>query len=278
MTIYNQSLSSKEYISHHLKNLQIDLRTFKIVQENDSSSFWFLNIDSLFFSFFLGIIFLLFFNYISKKFTIGTPGRIQASIEILVEFINSNVKDIFGHNTNKIIPPLSLTIFVWLFLMNLMDLIPVDFVPYIANFIFNISELRIVPSSDINITLSMSLGVFLLILYFGIKNKGIVVFLKEFFFQPFNNYLLIPVNLVLELISLLSKPVSLSLRLFGNIYSGELIFILISGLLPWWLQWILSVPWAIFHILIIILQAFIFMILTIIYLEMSLEKPDKNTI
>lgn len=154
--------------------------------------------------------------------------------------------------------------------MNFMDLIPVDFIPHAAQ-LMGVPYLRVVPSADVNITMSMALGVFFLILYYSIKVKGISGFVKELTLQPFNHPAAIPVNFILETVTLISKPVSLGLRLFGNMYAGELIFILIAGLLPWWSQWILSVPWAIFHILIITLQAFIFMVLTIVYLSMAQE-------
>jgi F-type H+-transporting ATPase subunit a len=155
--------------------------------------------------------------------------------------------------------------------MNLMDLIPVDFLPHAAGLV-GIHYLRVVPSADVNVTLSMALGVFFLILYYSFKIKGPVGFIKELTLQPFNHWAFIPINLILEGVTLISKPVSLGLRLFGNMYAGELIFILIAGLLPWWSQWILSVPWAIFHILIITLQAFIFMVLTVVYLSQASEE------
>ncbi|MDQ1237202.1 MAG: F0F1 ATP synthase subunit A [Wigglesworthia glossinidia] len=274
MSKFNSILEPKEYVSHHLKNLQIDLHTLKFI-ENKSNAFWIINVDSLFFSIIIGIVVFFLFNQISKNMTSGIPNRYQSTVELLIEFIDLNIKDIFGFKKNKIIAPLAFTIFIWIFFMNVMDLIPIDIIPYLCKKIFDISTVRIVPTSDINITMSMGLGVFILILYFNIKVKGIKCFLYELIFQPFKNYCLIPINLLLESVNLLSKPISLSLRLFGNIYSGELIFILISGFLPWWMQWILSVPWAIFHILVIILQAFIFMILTIVYLAMASEKIHK---
>ena len=203
------------------------------------------------------------------KATSGVPGKLQCFVEMLVEFVNGNVKDIF-HGRNPVIAPLGLTVFVWIFLMNFMDLIPVDFIPHAAQ-LMGVPYLRVVPSADVNITMSMALGVFFLILYYSIKVKGISGFVKELTLQPFNHPAAIPVNFILETVTLISKPVSLGLRLFGNMYAGELIFILIAGLLPWWSQWILSVPWAIFHILIITLQAFIFMVLTIVYLSMAQE-------
>src|SRR5690606_8958548 len=171
---------------------------------------------------------------------------------------------------SKLIAPLALTVFIWVFLMNLMDLIPVDYLPYTAQ-VLGIPYLRVVPSADVNITMSMALGVFALIIIYSIKMKGVSGFVKELTLNPFNHWALIPVNLALELVTLLSKPISLGLRLFGNMYAGELVFILIAGLLPWWSQWLLSVPWALFHILVITLQAFIFMVLTIVYLSMASE-------
>lgn len=186
--------------------------------------------------------------------------------------MHGSVKDMY-HGKSKLIAPLALTIFVWVFLMNLMDLLPIDLLPYIpVSISLALSALRVVPSADVDITLSMALGVFILILFYSIKMKGIGGFAKELTLQPFNHWAFIPVNLILEGVSLLSKPISLGLRLFGNMYAGELIFILIAGLLPWWSQWILNVPWAIFHILIITLQAFIFMVLTIVYLSMASEE------
>jgi len=154
-----------------------------------------------------------------------------------------------------------------------MDLIPVDFLPYAAEKI-GISHLRVVPSADVSITMSMAIGVFFLIIFYTIKEKGGIGFIKEYALHPFNHWIFIPINLVLELVTLLAKPISLGLRLFGNMYAGELIFILIAGLLPWWSQWLLSLPWAIFHILIITLQAFIFMVLTSVYLAMASAKEE----
>lgn len=262
---------SKDYIHHHLTHLQLDLHNLSLIKAyNHAYSFWIINIDSIFFSFILGIIFLLAFGIIAKNVTSGVPGKFQSFIELIIEFIENNVNDIY-HHKNKLIAPLALTVFIWVFLMNLMDLIPIDFIPLIAKY-FGFYNMRIVPSADVNITLSIALSIFILILFYNIKSKGLLGFLKTLSLHPFNHPIFIPINLTLEIISLLSKPMSLSLRLFGNIYAGELVFILIASLLPWWFQWILSVPWALFHILIIVLQAFIFMILTIVYLSMASEK------
>jgi len=164
---------------------------------------------------------------------------------------------------------------VWVFLMNLMDLIPVDWIPY-ASELIGIPYMKIVPTTDVNVTLGMSFSVFALMIYYSLKIKGAGGFFKELAFQPFNSpntvvqALFVPINLLLEGVALIAKPISLGLRLFGNLYAGELIFILIA-LLPFYAQWALSVPWALFHILVITLQAFIFMMLTIVYMSMAHE-------
>lgn len=252
--------SPQAYIKHHLENLQI------------GSGFWSLNIDSLFFSILLGVLFLWIFHRVAKKATSGVPGKLQCFIEIIIEFVDNTVKSMF-HGKNKLIAPLALTVFVWVFLMNFMDLIPVDFLPVAAQWM-GVSHLRVVPTADVSVTMSMSIGVFLLIIIYTIKYKGITGFIKEYTLHPFNHWIFAPINFVLEMVGLLAKPVSLGLRLFGNMYAGELIFILIAALLPWWSQWMLSLPWAIFHILIITLQAFIFMVLTIVYLSMAATKEE----
>lgn len=251
-------LTSQGYISHHLTHLQI------------GSGFWALNIDSLLVSVVLGMLFLWLFHSVAKRATSGVPGKLQCAVELLVGFVDGAVKDVF-HGKNKLVAPLALTIFVWVFLMNAMDLLPVDLLPYGAQ-LLGVPYLRVVPSADVNITMSMAFGVFFLIIYFSIKEKGVSGFVKELTLQPLNHWSMIPVNLVLETVSLVAKPISLGLRLFGNMYAGEMIFILIAGLLPWWSQWALNVPWAIFHILIITLQAFIFMILSVVYLSMASEE------
>ncbi|PWI31802.1 F0F1 ATP synthase subunit A [Vibrio albus] len=250
-------ITPQEYIGHHLTFL------------SSGEGFWSINIDSMVISVLLGAGFLWLFSRLAKNATSGVPGKLQCFVEILVEFVEDTVKDVF-HGRSVLIAPLALTIFVWVFLMNLMDLIPVDFLPHAAG-LMGIHYLRVVPTADVNITLSMALGVFGLILFYSFKIKGPVGFAKELTLQPFNHWAFIPINLILEGVTLISKPVSLGLRLFGNMYAGELIFILIAGLLPWWSQWVLSVPWAIFHILIITLQAFIFMVLTIVYLSQASE-------
>ncbi|WDR80471.1 F0F1 ATP synthase subunit A [Candidatus Purcelliella pentastirinorum] len=271
--IDEKKLISQNYINHHLRYLQLDLRSFKLISSNiNSSDFWIFNIDSYFLSFFLGVLFILFFKFvINNSFNNKFPNKLQIIIEIIVEFVQSNINSIY-FGKKELIAPLSLTILSWIFLMNFMDLLPVDLLPLLLKFFFKINYLRAVPTSDINVTLAISLVVFSLIIYSKIKYQGFIVFIKQLFLHPFNNPVFILVNLLLEIVTLLSIPISLSLRLLGNIYSGELIFILISGFVPWWIQWVLNVPWAIFHILIIFLQSFVFMILTIVYLSMSLKK------
>ncbi|SHO56224.1 F0F1 ATP synthase subunit A [Vibrio quintilis] len=250
--------TTQEYIAHHLTFL------------SSGDGFWSINIDSMVISVLLGAGMLWLFSRVAKNASSDVPGKLQCFVEMLVEFVDGTVKDVFS-GKSALIAPLAITIFGWVFLMNLMDLIPVDFLPHAAGLI-GIHYLRVVPSADVNITLSMALGVFALILYYSFKIKGPIGFAKELTLQPFNHWAFIPINLILEGVTLVSKPVSLGLRLFGNMYAGELIFILIAGLLPWWSQWLLSVPWAIFHILIITLQAFIFMVLTIVYLSQASEE------
>jgi F-type H+-transporting ATPase subunit a len=201
------------------------------------------------------------------------PTGLTNAIEMVVSFVDNTVKDTF-HGRNPMIAPLALTIFVWVFLMNLMDLLPVDLIPHTL-MLFGVEFQKVVPSTDPNITMGMALGVFILMLYYSIKVKGFG-FVKELALNPFNHPLFIPVNLFMEVVGLLAKPFSLGLRLFGNMYAGEMIFILIAALFSAGVMWMLpaalmQVGWAIFHILVITLQAFIFMVLTIVYLSMAHE-------
>ncbi len=254
--------AASEYIIHHLTNLKT------------GSGFWTIHWDTLFFSVALGGLFFWVFYKAATNIEAGVPGKLQNFVETMVEFVDDQVRDSF-HGESKLIAPLALTIFCWVFLWNLMDLVPVDLLPWIASKL-GIPYLRVVPSTDVNATFGLSLTVFALIIFYSIKIKGAGGFAKEFLFHPFStdNFLLqailVPVNLVLMVVEQIAKPVSLALRLFGNLYAGELIFILIA-LLPWFLQWMLHVPWALFHVLVITLQAFIFMVLTIVYLGMAHE-------
>ena len=212
------------------------------------------------------------FRYAAKKTKTGVPGKFQCFIEMIFGMVKDMVEGIFKRKS-KFIAPLSLTVFGWIFLMNLMDLLPIDLLPETAKEM-GIPFLRVVPSADANITLAMACAVFCLIFVFSFKNIGVLGFLKSITLHPFNHWAFIPVNFVLEGVSLLSKPISLGLRLFGNMYAGEMIFILIALLPLWWIQWVLNVPWALFHILIVTLQAFIFMVLTIVYLSMASEDDE----
>ncbi|PYF80392.1 MULTISPECIES: F0F1 ATP synthase subunit A [Marinomonas] len=272
----SENPTASEYIKHHLQNLTFGQHpdgSWGIAETSKEAAdmgFWAIHLDTMGFSIGLGILFLVLFRFAAKKASVATPTGLQNFVELMVEFVDNSVKESF-HGKSKVIAPLALTIFVWIFLMNLMDLVPVDFIPRIATDVFGIEYFKIVPTTDINAALGMSLSVFFLIIFYSISIKGFGGFVKELTLQPFNTPIMIPFNFVLEMVGLLAKPVSLALRLFGNLYAGELIFILIA-LLPWGVQWALSVPWAIFHILVITLQAFIFMMLTIVYLSMAHEE------
>ncbi|NRB24129.1 F0F1 ATP synthase subunit A [Shewanella sp.] len=272
MATSGEALNASDYIQHHLTNAVMCLADGEVAFNYacQDAGFWSLHIDSLLFSVGLGVLFLWSFYKVGKKATTGVPGNFQCFVEMCVESVDRIVKESF-HGRSAVIAPLALTIFVWIFLMNVMDLIPVDFIPEAANRLLGVPYLKIVPTTDLNITLGLALSVLVLIVFYSIKVKGFGGFTKELTLKPFNHWALIPVNLVLETVTLIAKPISLSLRLFGNLYAGELIFILIA-LMPWWVQFALSVPWAIFHILVIVLQAFIFMMLTIVYLSMAHEE------
>jgi F-type H+-transporting ATPase subunit a len=270
-------LTSAEYIRHHLQNLTCSLHDGHIhcahsAEEAKEMGFWALNVDTFIVSLILGLVFLLFFHRVAIKAKQGTPSGAQNFIEWVVEFIDNSVRGSFT-GRSALVAPLALTVFLWIFLMNLMDLVPVDYVPYLAN-MAGLGHFKLVPSTDPNATIGMSLGVFFLVIYYSIKIKGVGGFFGELTLMPFQSQnkivqiTFMPVNILLEGVNLIAKPVSLALRLFGNMYAGEMIFILIA-LLPFYVQWTLSLPWAIFHILIITLQAFIFMTLTIVYLDMA---------
>ena len=231
------------------------------------------HVDSLGWSIGLGLVFCMLFRWAAVRASADAPSGLLNFIEMIVEFIDNQVKDTFP-GKNKLIAPLSLTIFVWVFLMNLMDLIPVDVVPELMLFA-GVEYQKIVPSTDPNITMGMAIGVFFLMLFYSIKVKGFG-FVRELTMNPFNHWAFIPVNLFMEVVGLLAKPFSLGLRLFGNMYAGEMIFILIAALFGAGVFWLLpaallQLGWAIFHILVITLQAFIFMVLTIVYLSMAHE-------
>ena len=269
--------NSSEYIKHHLTNLVYGQKadgTWGIAHSPDEikdMGFWSLNLDSMLFSFALGVFFIWIFRKAAKNASTDAPAGFQNFIEMLIEFIDTSVRGSFS-GKNPLIAPLALTIFVWIFLMNLMDLVAVDHIPWVAS-LFGVPYLKIVPSTDPNITFGLSLSVFILILYYSIKMKGPGGFFAELAFNPFPKFMM-PLNLILEGVTLIAKPVSLALRLFGNMYAGEVIFILIAIMYSggWALGLFggaLQLVWALFHILIITLQAFIFMTLTIVYLDMA---------
>ncbi|MCL4402338.1 MAG: F0F1 ATP synthase subunit A [Acidobacteria bacterium] len=289
----------KDYIQHHLTNLTYGKvpagtpvcdssanLTGEVYQastwilatcydELEAMGFWAFHVDSLGWAGFLGTLFILVFWAVGRRAHAGVPAGFLNFIEVVVEFIEGIVKGAF-HGSSKLIAPLALTIFCWVFMMNSMKLIPVDFLPGTAHWL-GLEYFKVVPVVDPNVTMSMALCVLLLIIGFSIKSKGVLGFIAELTMHPFSSknillkILLIPVNLVLELASLLAKPLSLGLRLFGNMFAGELVFILAAALMGVW-QIAVAWPWAVFHILVVTLQAFVFMMLTVVYLSLASEK------
>jgi F-type H+-transporting ATPase subunit a len=277
-----QPITANEYILHHLTFLSnkepVGVMDFSVV-----------HLDSVFFSVLLALLFGGSFFIAARTATSGVPGKFQNFVELVVEFIDTQVKDSF-HGTNKLLAPLALTIFCWVFLFNAMDILPVDLLPWIAHGA-GFAHLKVVPTTDLNVTFAMSLTVFILIIYYSIKCKGLGGFIGELTLQPFSaknpfvKALLVPANLVLEIVPFLARPISLSLRLYGNLFAGEMIFLLLAALTlhgvqqlssvgGWALlvaQFALAFLWAVFHLLVITLQAFIFMVLTIVYLAMAQE-------
>jgi F-type H+-transporting ATPase subunit a len=277
-----QPTTANEYILHHLTFLsnkkQMGVVDFSVI-----------HLDTVFFSVALAVLFAGAFYFAARTATSGVPGKFQNFVELVVEFIDTQVKDSF-HGTNKLLAPLALTIFCWVFLFNAMDILPVDLLPAIAHGA-GIEHLKVVPTTDLNVTFAMALTVFILIIYYSIKVKGLGGFIGELTLQPFSaknpfvKALLVPANLILEIVPLLARPISLSLRLYGNLFAGEMIFLLLAtlslhgiqqlGSVSGWLfvvmQFLLAFAWAVFHLLVITLQAFIFMVLTIVYLAMAQE-------
>jgi F-type H+-transporting ATPase subunit a len=291
MATESSEITTTGYIEHHLTNL-ICGKTEKGWTCDpylaDQMGFWSFHVDSLGWSVFLGLAFIGLFRMGIPKLSTEAPSGIQNFVEMCVEFVNENVQSIFTSAKNPIIGPMALTVLVWVFLMNLMDLVPVDYLPTLAGNIAAFTGLveepgdayfKVVPTTDPNITLGMALAVFVLIIFYSIKMKGLKGFVAELTLHPFGKYL-IPVNFVLEFVNLIAKPISLGLRLFGNLYAGEMIFILIALMLVFnsiaigLLGVGLHIIWALFHILILALQAFIFMVLTIVYLAMAHETED----
>lgn len=269
-------LTAGEYIHHHLSYWTV------------GHGFWSVNLDTIIVSWSLAALFLFIFWTVARRASAGVPGRLQNLIEMIVSFVDSQVSETF-HGRSKVVAPLALTIFIWVWLMNFMDMIPVDLLPRIAGMIGHYGfgadpehvYFKVVPTNDLNQTFAMSLTVFLLTLFFSVRVKGMKGYGKELLTHPFAapnivvQALLAPANLILNIVETVAKPVSLSLRLFGNLYAGELLFILIA-LLPWYVQPPLSLAWTVFHLLVITIQAFIFMMLTIVYLSMASESHDSH--
>lgn len=280
----SEAHTSAAYIKHHLQNLtygQLPDGSWGIAhsaEEAKAMGFWALNLDTFIMSLLLGAVIMFTFRSVAKSAVSGTPGGLQNFCEWALEFIDNSVRGSFS-GRNAMVGPLALTIFFWVFCMNLMDLIPIDWVPGLLG-LLGVPFFKVVPSTDPNATFGMAIGVFALVLYYSVKMKGLGGFMGELTLQPFGKWGM-PVNLLLEGVNLIAKPISLALRLFGNMYAGEMIFILIalmggawagfsaSGVTLFGSQILLSLGWAIFHILIVTLQAFIFMTLTVVYLDMA---------
>ncbi len=244
-----------EYIEHHLTYLQV------------GHGFWTWHLDSLIVGWLLGALIVLAGWRVGRNLSLDNPRGMQNLLEAVLEFVEGQVKSTFP-GYNPLIGPLALTVFVWVFLMNSMDLVPVDLVPKLAR-MAGVGHFRDVATNDPFTTLGMSITVFFLTIYYNLRVKGPIAYLKSFLVHPFGIWFF-PVNIVMTVIEELAKPLSLGLRLFGNMFAGELVFMLIA-LLPWWAQWLPGAAWSIFDILVITLQAFIFMVLTIMYLAMAHE-------
>ncbi|MCY4144214.1 MAG: F0F1 ATP synthase subunit A [Gammaproteobacteria bacterium] len=279
-----KEFSSQEYVSHHLTNLtwgRLPDGSWGVAHSAEEAAqmgLLSIHLDSLLWSLGLGIVFLVLFGIAARRATAGVPGAFQNFVEVIVEFIDTTVGEIFTH-TNKMVAPMALTIFVWVFLMNLMDLVPVDLVPKTMS-LAGVEYQKIVPTTNVNITMGMAAAVFLLVLYYSFKRKGAGGFLGELAFHPFPK-VFAPINFILEGVTLLAKPISLGLRLFGNLYAGEMVFILIAlmytgGILLAGFGGILHIAWALFHVLIITLQAFIFAVLSVVYLAQAHDVPDEH--
>ena len=269
-------ITPTQYIHHHL--------TYWTV----GHGFWSLNLDTLIFSLGLGALLFIGMYLTARRATSGVPGKWQNFWELVLSAIHDNVKQIF-HFENPVIAPLAITLFIWIWAMNFMDMLPVDALPMIAQkiglaFGKNPEEvyLKVVPTNDMNMTFGLSLGVFVLTLYYSFTKKGFLGYAKEFVTHPFEGpnlivkILLAPFNVLMNIVETVSKPLSLSLRLFGNMFAGEILFILIA-LLPAWGQWPLSFVWTAFHLLVITIQAFVFMMLSVVYLGMAHTVHDSHS-
>ncbi len=261
-------LTPTSYIDHHL--------TYLTTQVSEGS-FWVLHVDTLVTSLVLGVISFGFIWLVVRKATSGVPSKTQAFVELAVEFIDNEVKNTFHGNRHVLVAPLALTIFVWVLMMNAMDILPIDIMAWVTENVFGVHNWKIVPTTDVNTTFALALSVWFLMIFFNIKVKGLSGWMHELFCTPFGkNPLFWILNLLFNFIEYVSKPLSHSLRLFGNIYAGEIIFLLLgmwaaTGVSGTIFGSILGAGWAIFHILIVTLQAFIFMMLTVVYISMAHE-------
>jgi F-type H+-transporting ATPase subunit a len=269
MSAAETTLTPTSYISHHLTFLQQPIAT---------GDFWVLHVDTIVVSLLLGLLAFGFLWWVVRGATAGVPGRRQAFVELAIEFVDDQVKGIFHGDRDSFVAPAALTVFVWVLLMNAMDFLPVDIVgKFLFEGLLGLHNFRPVPTADVNTTFALALAVWLLMLFYSIKVKGLGGWIHELFCAPFGSHpLLWPANFLLNIIEYVSKPLSHSLRLFGNMYAGEIIFLLLgmwaaTGLAGTVFGAILGAGWAIFHILIVVLQAFIFMMLTVVYLAMAHE-------
>ena len=295
-----EAQTASEYIKHHLQNLTYGefpdghWGLARNAAEAKEMGFMAIHVDTMFWSIFLGVLFLAIFRKVAKNVTTGVPGGLQNFVEMVVEFADGSVKGAFN-GRNVFIAPMALTIFVWVFPINAMDLIPVDWLPlaatYIGQHVFGMDPhhvyFRVVPSTDPNATFGMALAVFTLTIYYSFKKKGVIGFASELTMHPFSSsnklmqVALIPINFMLEFVALIARPLSLSLRLYGNMFAGEMIFILIAlmyggGWAVGLFGGVLQLGWAIFHILIITLQAYIFMVLTIVYMDLAYQTNEEH--
>jgi F-type H+-transporting ATPase subunit a len=268
MSAAESTLTPTGYISHHLTFLQKPVST---------GDFWVLHVDTLAVSILLGVVAFGFLWWVVRGATSGVPGRRQAFVELAIEFVDDQVKGIFHGDRHSFVAPAALTVFVWVLLMNAMDFLPVDWMGLFYEHVLGLHAFRSVPTADVNTTFALALAVWFLMIFYSVKVKGLGGWIHELFCSPFgSNPLLWPANLLLNIIEYLSKPLSHSLRLYGNMYAGEIIFLLLglwaaTGLAGTVFGAILGAGWAIFHILIVVLQAFIFMMLTVVYLSMAHE-------
>ncbi|MBB1061536.1 F0F1 ATP synthase subunit A [Marilutibacter spongiae] len=255
-------LTPTGYIQHHLQNLTASV---------GEGSFWTINVDTLVSAILMGLLIVVAFWTATRKATPGVPGKWQAFVEICLEFVDKQARDTY-HGPSKLVTPIAITLFFWILMMNLLKMIPADFIAKPLE-LMGVHYWKPVPTADVNATLGMSISVFFLMLFFAIRAKGFGGFTKEFLTAPFGKWMM-PFNLILNIVEWLSKPISLAMRLFGNMFGGEIVFLLIwvlggAGILGALAGGAFGFGWMLFHLLVIPLQAFIFMMLSIVYLSLS---------